>query len=108
MSSDPRCGVVMHACHDEADFEALACTKRITLYSSHGEAVFDAVTGECLRDSLSCTDWPWEHHPKRLDLGEFRRLNPGVEPVGEFDILYFGYWMNNGRHEPAVLDGIEA
>lgn len=76
----------------------------ITLHSSHGEATFDAATGELIKDGLDPRSFPDAKHPKRLDLEEFKRLNPDTEADGDFDILMFGYWTKDGTHCPAVWD----
>lgn len=77
--------------------------RRILLYSTHGQVEADADSGLVVRDGITSPEWESAKRPLRLNIEEFRSLNPGVEAVGEFDILNFGYWMNDGTLCPAVL-----
>lgn len=70
----------------------------ITIYSSHGEATFDAITGELKQDDLSCADFPPECHPFKLDIAEWVKAWPGEKFENGGDILDWGYWLKDGTY----------
>lgn len=75
----------------------------IILLSSYGHAVFNE-QGLLVEDALdSDADFPAEAHPVRLDVADFIKRFPGEPRCGEWDILDWSFWTQDGRRVEAEV-----